>query len=365
MWDSIQKLRYRARAGIDGAKTELETRLQDRLALPLTGIGGETLYLTGISALRARAAGLRQLYDRLPEHRGYTDSIVLDAYSSATIEGARTTVASVRQSFSDPRTKDDRMVINTVRGCQYAYGRPITEKNLRRLWDRVVDGVCENPQHRGTLYRTGMVYVGSPARTVHTPAAPEAIPAMMGQWFAFLEEDATEPLLRSFAAHFYFVYVHPFCDGNGRTARILNASQLYHGGWKKMRSLPLSSAVNKQLSGYYSSLSDAEAVLNGQGERWLDLSPFVSYMLDAFEQCLADASLARNTLTQRESRLLDRMNRAGPHSEITAKKAAAVLDAEPASARAVLNRLCEKGYLSVNTEAVPYVYRLDPQFLLD
>ena len=49
--------------------------------------------------------------------------------------------------------------------------------------------------------------------------------------------------MHSFAAHFYFVYLHPFCDGNGRCARILNASQLYHGGYQKMKTLPLASAM--------------------------------------------------------------------------------------------------------------------------
>ena len=55
-----------------------------------------------------------------------------------------------------------------------------------------------------------------------------------------------------------------------------------------MKNLPLSSAINNQLSGYYGSLADSETVLNGIDDRWLDLSPFVSYMLDAFERCLIE-----------------------------------------------------------------------------
>ena len=90
--------------------------------------------------------------------------------------------------------------------------------------------------------------------------------------------------------------IHPFCDGNGRSARILNASHLYHGGYKKMKSLPLASVINNELSGYCSSLSDSAIVLNGIEDGWLDLSPFVSYMLDAFERCLIDATLSRNAL---------------------------------------------------------------------
>lgn len=161
------------------------------------------------------------------------------------------------------------MVINTITGSNYAYGRPITQKNIRRLWERVVSGVCENEDCKGKLYRDGMVYIGNAGKTIHDPARPEAIPALMEQWFAFRDAD-TDLLIRSFVAHFYFVYVHPFYDGNGRVARIMNASYLYHNGYRKMRNLPLSSAINNQLSGYYSSLLDSETPLNGtQPPGWI------------------------------------------------------------------------------------------------
>ena len=91
-----------------------------------------------------------------------------------------------------------------------------------------------------------------------------------------------------------------------------------------MKNLPLSSAINNQLSGYYGSLADSETVLNGIDDRWLDLSPFVSYMLDAFERCLIDAALSVNALTEAESKLLERMNKAGIHAEITTNKAAGI-----------------------------------------
>ncbi len=359
MWDTIRKLKYRVDANIPEAKAELENRLQDRMELPLTGINDEKLYLTGVTRLRRRAAELDMLYEKLPAHRGFQDTVILDAWSSATIEGAKTTVNKVRQSFDNPKTRDDRMVVNTVLASKYAYGRPITGKNIRRLWERIVDGVCENEAQQGALYRSGMVYIAGGGHTVHTPANPEIIPQRMAEFFSFREEISGDLLIHSFAAHFYFVYIHPFCDGNGRTARILNASQLYHGGYKKMRNLPLSTAINNQLSGYYSSLLDSETVLNGQETKWLDLSPFVSYMLDVFERCLIDAALSENNLTPREIKVLEKMNKVGIHAEITASKAAKILDCSTASARMVLNGLQRKGYLTIDTANIPHIYRLD------
>ena len=70
------------------------------------------------------------------------------------------------------------MVINTINGSNYAYGRPITPRNIRRLWERVVNGVCENEAHKGKLYRDGMVYIGNSTKIIHTPASPEQLPGL-------------------------------------------------------------------------------------------------------------------------------------------------------------------------------------------
>ena len=358
MLDTIEKWEYRAKAKVPGANEYLEKRLSDCTSLPVKGLRGEVLKLTGVSELKEKATALNSMYETVKTVRGIKDVILLDAWSSATIEGARTTVAQVAASASDPKTKDDKMVLNTIRGSNYAFRVPITQKNIRHLWETVVADVCENEEHKGRLYRDGMVYIGNSARTIHTPAKPEQLPELMTSLFQYLQQAHEEILIASFAAHFYFVYVHPFCDGNGRTARILNASQLYHGGYKKMKSLPLSSAINKQLSGYYGSLSDSEKVLNDHGTPWLDLTPFVSYMLDTFERCLMDAALAQNELTGQEKHLLERMNRTGPHAEITVKNARKILNHSESSARRILNRLVDKGYLTVNTNQIPYIFRL-------
>ena len=75
MFDTIQKLKYRANAGLAQAKDELNNRLTDRMELPLAGLHGERLYLTGVAELRKKAAELQLLYDQIPAHRGVKDTI--------------------------------------------------------------------------------------------------------------------------------------------------------------------------------------------------------------------------------------------------------------------------------------------------
>ena len=357
MLDTIQKLTYRAKANIPNAAAALKERLCDRLELPLAGIHGERLYLTSVSQLEQRAAQLQVLYGQLPTFWNSDDNILLDAWASASIEGAKASLPEVKKNLSNPQTRDENMVVNAVRGSNYAYGRPITQKNLRTLWEKVTEGVCENTHLDGKPYRSGMIEIGSASRTVHTPATPERLHDLMEQWFRFREQD--QSLIGSFSAPFYFVYVHPFCDGNGRTARIINASTLYHAGWKKMKSLPLSNAINNAIHGYYRSLEDSEEAIQDANGKWLDLSPFVSYMLDVFEQCMIDAALFRNELTPNETKLLDHMNLAPGNAEITVKKAAAILGNSESAARNTLRSLVKKGYLTEDMSKVPFIYSLD------
>ena len=81
-------------------------------------------------------------------------------------------------------------------------------------------------------------------------------------------------------------------------------------------------------------------------------------MLDAFERCLIDAALAKNKLTDTETKVLERMNRVGRNAEITVTKASQILKRSDSATRNVLNSLASKGYLSVNTSQTPYIYRL-------
>lgn len=365
MLESIFQLSYKARAGLVDARNEIRNRVTQRVELPLEGLFGERLCLTASDELEQKAVAIRQLYDRVPHRNKAKDVILLDAWSSATIEGARTTVDRVSKSFEHPDSKDEKMVVNAVRGSNYAFRTPITQKNIRRLWEIVVKDVCENSDHAGTFYRDGMVVIGDDSRTIHTPAEPDQILPMMTRLFQFEEETALDHLISSFVFHFCFVYIHPFCDGNGRTARILNASQLYWSGYKKMKYLPLSSSINDHLSGYYRALSESEHRYDENGEKWMDISPFVSYMLEMFEQCVISSSLAENTLSESESRLLGRMKKTGVKAEITVRKAAAVLGMSETGARKVLNKLAGKGYLKIEKGPKQYVYRFEPEMQFD
>lgn len=345
MYEPTFKLKIKADAGIEKAKQELKYREQKKMLLPLKGIRGEFVYLVVTDEILSSVKSVQAVYQKVTKKNKVQDMILLDAYHSATIEGARTTVDHVKKAFSKPDTKDDKMVVNTVKGSDYAYQNWIDGKNIRTLWEIVVDGVCENESKAGTIYRDGMVYIGSNTRIVHVPAEPEKIGELMKQLFLFSESVELEEILKAFVLHFYFVYVHPFCDGNGRTARILTSSYLYHHGYEKMMYLPLSRTVNENLSGYYSSITDSEWRYEEQGKSYLDITPFVSYMLEMFEKCVITSILEENELNANQKLLLSKMKKRGAGAEITIKNAQKILRISESETAEALQSLLEMGYL--------------------
>lgn len=346
MYEPTFKLKIKADAGVEKAKQELKYREQKKMVLPLKGIGGESVCLVVTDEILSSVKSVQAVYQKATKKNKVQDMILLDAYHSATIEGARTTVEHARKAFSKPNTKDDKMVVNTVKGSDYAYQSPIDGQNIRTLWEIVVDGVCENESKAGTLYRDGMVFIGSNTKIIHVPAEPEQIEELMNQLFWFLESVELEEILKAFVLHFYFVYVHPFCDGNGRTARILTSSYLYHHGYEKMMYLPLSRTINENLFGYYSSITDSEWRYEERGKPYLDITPFVSYMLEMFEKCAIASILEENELNSNQKLLLTKMKKRGTGAEITIKNAQKILNVSEPETEEVLQSLLEMGYLS-------------------
>lgn len=356
MYEPYTSLKIKAKAGIASAKEELAYRKCSREELPLKGIGGTALCMVRTEELLKKLETLTSLYEQVQKGR-LREVLLLDAYHSATIEGARTTVEQVRKAYTAPKTKDDKMVVNTMHAMHYAYEKPIGMENIRALWEIVVKDVCENENLAGTFFRSGMVYVGSSTEIVHTPPAPEKIEGMMKTYFAFQQTSDLNPWLTACILHFYFVYVHPFCDGNGRMARILTQSYLRHQGLDKIQFLPISRAINMNLAGYYRTLRQSEE-RQENGKSWIDITPFLDYLLDAMSECMVSSIREERKLSESQRTLLTKMKKRGKGAEMTIASAARILAVSQQTAGRALNGLAKAGYLEKRRTGKKNLYLL-------
>lgn len=66
--------------------------------------------------------------------------------------------------------------------------------------------------------------------------------------------------------------MHPFCDGNGRIARLLTSDFLIRSGLNNFSALTLSKTINETSQAYYMALENSENSLH-------DITPFIQYIL--------------------------------------------------------------------------------------
>ena len=110
-------------------------------------------------------------------------------------------------------------------------------------------------------YRTHQVYIRN---SMHVPLPPVAVlDAMTALSEMMLEEK--DAFVRAILGHFFFVYIHPYMDGNGRTARFTMNSQLVTAGY------PWVVIPVERLSEYMATLEKASV--------HEDITPFVTFIL--------------------------------------------------------------------------------------
>ncbi|NDV27667.1 Fic family protein [Desulfovibrio sp. JC010] len=124
-------------------------------------------------------------------------------------------------------------------------GRPLSTGFMKEINALILNGVsytaAQTPDgqsskkkaHAGE-YKKHPNHVLTPSGEIHTYVAPEQVAAEMDQlfeWIAAQERNGTHPLITATIAHYHFVRIHPFDDGNGRGARLLMNLLLMKNGY--------------------------------------------------------------------------------------------------------------------------------------
>jgi Fic family protein len=128
--------------------------------------------------------------------------------------------------------------------------------------------------------------------TVHFEAPPrEGLEARMADFLAWFNasrhEVRLDPLLRAAIAHFWFVTLHPFDDGNGRIARALTDLALAQGERQSIRFYAMSAAILADRKGYYRQLESAQKIASAT--QALDLTPWMQWFLATLQQAVGGA----------------------------------------------------------------------------
>lgn len=216
---------------------------------------------------------ISSLVSKLPDVviEPYFDKLIInEAQSNNEIEGIRSTKKELKEALSELKQSEpkNKKFIGLMK--TYSHIDKIEPfKNIqdfRNLYDNLVaDEIKDDDTPDGKLFRKGYVEVNDGVSTTHIGVtSEEKIIECLSNLIKYLDDESHPELYRFMVAHYYYEYIHPFYDGNGRTGRLIVGSYLSRY-LERYSAITFSYAVNKDKSKYYKSLEEIPTILN-QGD---------------------------------------------------------------------------------------------------
>ena len=216
-------------------------------------------------------------------------SLMEEAIYSSQMEGAATTrkVAKdmLRKKMS-PRDKSQQMIVNNYQTINYIAEHKtdsLTPELLLHVHQLMTSNTLDSPDDSGRFRKNDDIVVenGITHETVHIPPTYTEIPSFVKSLCDFFNETHAKvfihPIIRGIIIHFMIAYVHPFADGNGRTARAMFYWYMLRQGYWLTEYMSISRVIAKSKKAYEKSFLYADADM-------LDIGYFVNYNLGVLEK---------------------------------------------------------------------------------
>jgi Fic family protein len=220
-------------------------------------------------------------------------SLMEEAITSSQMEGAATTrdvAKAMIRSRRAPRDRSEQMILNNYRTMQRIRelkDQPLTPQLVLDLHRLVSQHTLDDPADAGRLRPLGKdVVVDDAYGTVfHVPPAAGELEQRLELLCSFANGETPavflHPVVRAITLHFWLAYDHPFCDGNGRTARALFYWAMLNQGYWLFEFISISSAINKARGQYERSFLLSESDDN-------DLTYFLLAQVKVIQQAITN-----------------------------------------------------------------------------
>jgi Fic family protein len=217
-------------------------------------------------------------------------ALILEAHHTTHIEGTQLTLEQSKKVLQGERpantnSDDVKELINYRDAFDLVADYldkdgPVTEGLIREIHKCLVKDVRGNSAAPGA-YRKIQNYVinSSTGETVYVPPPAYEISSLMKELVDYINTTEVHPVLMSGIAQFQLVHIHPFLDGNGRTARLLSTLCLYIKGYDFKRLFTISEYYDRNRVDYYKAIQSVR-------DHEMDMTIWLEYFTHALAEQL-------------------------------------------------------------------------------
>jgi Fic family protein len=265
----------------------------------LNALFGEVRYLQGKLIGQANTLGF------VAKEEATLTTLTLDVVKSSEIEGEKLDYTQVRSSIAKrlginiggpmlPANRNVEGIVELMLDATQNYHQPLTHERLfgwhAALFPTGYSGI--HPIEVGR-YRSGAMQIVSGAmgkERVHYEAIPADRVALEMDKFLdwFNDNTQVDPVLKAAIAHFWYIIIHPFDDGNGRIARAISDMMLARADGSPERYYSMSTQILLERKKYYEVL---QRVQHSDG----DITDWIAWFLKCLKNALltTEATLAK------------------------------------------------------------------------
>lgn len=305
-------------------------------------------------------------------------SIMEEAIASSQMEGASTTRRIAKDMLRKklkPINKSQQMIVNnydTITKISNDFNKDFSIDDLLDIHRSISKSTLDNSEDEGVFRKNDDIYVvdSITGSVAHTPPSYNEIIDMIVDLCKFANNDNNDnfihPIIKGIIIHFILAYIHPFVDGNGRTARSLFYWYMIKKGYWLTEYLSISRIIYTNKKSYEKAFLYTENDDN-------DLSYFIQYHLNVMKKAFEDLKkyLQRKIDEQQNvhrfigvlntndrQRYVFKVIMENKHIIITPKELASQFNITTRTARTDLQELVKMGYLkitNINKRALGYI----------
>lgn len=227
--------------------------------------------------------GSKSIIPEEGKKRYLISSIMEEAIASSQIEGAVTTRKKAKEMLRkniNPKDKSEQMIVNnylTIKHIAEIQNEPLTLEKLLEIHSLITYKTLDDAIDEGRYRTDNEVNVVDilDGEVVYSPPNFKDVPQLMNELIEFFNENGQQfihPIIKGCIIHFMVGYIHPFVDGNGRTARALFYWYLLKSGYWLTEYLSISRLIIKSKTQYAQAFIYSEIDEN-------DLTYFINYKI--------------------------------------------------------------------------------------